>query len=320
MDQEERRARREEARRRVRRQRRVVAGLLVCVPLLGAGGGLALTGGDEDDDRAARAQPPPPPELPRGGRTLFPRHRIVGFYGAPQDRELGALGIGTPTRAARRLRRQSRPYARGRRPVLPMLELIAVIAQGARGHDGKYRARQRRSTIRRYLAAARRERALLVLDVQPGHAEFMDEVRRLEPFLKEPDVGLALDPEWYTPGAVPGRVIGSTDAATVNRIGAYLSRLVRRGRLPEKLLLVHQFTAGMIRDRDRLARHPGVALAINVDGFGDRPNKRAKYREFTRARPRFRNGFKLFYREDTDLMRPRDVLRLRPRPDIVVYE
>lgn len=320
MDQEERRARREEARRRVRRQRRVVAGLLVCVPLLGAGGGLALTGGDEDDDRAARAQPPPPPELPRGGRTLFPRHRIVGFYGAPQDRELGALGIGTPTRAARRLRRQSRPYARGRRPVLPMLELIAVIAQGAPGHDGKYRARQRRSTIRRYLAAARRERALLVLDVQPGHAEFMDEVRRLEPFLKEPDVGLALDPEWYTPGAVPGRVIGSTDAATVNRIGAYLSRLVRRGRLPEKLLLVHQFTAGMIRDRDRLARHPGVALAINVDGFGDRPNKRAKYREFTRARPRFRNGFKLFYREDTDLMRPRDVLRLRPRPDIVVYE
>jgi hypothetical protein len=57
-----------------------------------------------------------------------------------------------------------------------------------------------------------------------------------------------------------------------------------------------------------------------VDGFGDRPNKIAKYREFTRSYRRRLNGFKLFYEEDTNLMRPRDVLRLRPVPDLVVYE
>ena len=35
---------------------------------------------------------------------------------------------------------------------------------------------------------------------------------------------------------------------------------------------------------------------------------------------RFHAGFKLFYHEDTNLMSPRQVLRLRPRPELVVYE
>ena len=32
------------------------------------------------------------------------------------------------------------------------------------------------------------------------------------------------------------------------------------------------------------------------------------------------NGFKLFFREDTGLMSPRDVLALEPAPDVVVFE
>ena len=65
-----------------------------------------------------------------------------------------------------------------------------------------------------------------------------------------------------------------------------------------------------------------MALTVNVDGFGTRPAKISKYREFTRGeRGRGRhNGFKLFYEEDTNLMRPAGVLRLRPSPDLVVYE
>jgi hypothetical protein len=63
-----------------------------------------------------------------------------------------------------------------------------------------------------------------------------------------------------------------------------------------------------------------VALVVNVDGFGDQPNKIAKYREFTRDLPRRFNGFKLFYHEDQNLMSPTQVLRLRPQPDLIVYE
>ena len=37
---------------------------------------------------------------------------------------------------------------------------------------------------------------------------------------------------------------------------------------------------------------------MNVDGFGDRANKVAKYREFTHDGTHFRRGFKLFYEED----------------------
>ena len=141
-------------------------------------------------------------ELPRGGRRVLPDNRVVAFYGAPQSRELGALGIGTPDRAARRLDRQARAYARGSRPVLP-----------AHGADRGHRARRRRARAAvphpparcRHRAlparrAARRMRCSL-LDIQPGRSDFFTETTRLERWLREPDVGLALDPEWRSPPA-----------------------------------------------------------------------------------------------------------------------
>ncbi len=76
----------------------------------------------------------------------------------------------------------------------------------------------------------------------------------------------------------------------------------------------------MIDDERALRDYPGVAEVVNVDGFGTQAQKKAKYREFTRGRARELNGFKLFYREDTGLMTPRQVLRLRPQPDVVAYE
>jgi hypothetical protein len=272
---------------------------------------------------AAKAKPPPPPELPRGGRVILPRYRVVGFYGAPQDAELGQLGIGTPAQAAAKLEKQARPYRRGGKPVLPAFELISTVASGAPGNDGRYSYRQPRKVIDRYLKAARKAKALLLLDIQPGHVDFMRDVRALRPYLEQPDVSLALDPEWKVPeGQIPGQVIGSTEAADVNRVSAYLAAIVREKQLPQKLLVVHQFTDDMIRNKQQLTQPPGIALVLNVDGFGDRPNKISKYHEFARPRiaRRFHTGFKLFYKEDTNLMSPRGVLRLRPQPDLVVYE
>jgi hypothetical protein len=251
--------------------------------------------------------------------VIFPGNRVVAFYGAPQDPQLGELGIGTPARAAAKLERQARAYG----SVLPAFELIATVASGSPGDDGRYSTRQPRRVIDRYLKAARAAKALLILDIQPGHAEFMDEVRALRPYLEQPDVSIALDPEWKVPdGQVPGRVIGSTDAADVNMVSAYMSAIVRARKLPQKLLVVHQFTDSMIMRKELLSRPPGVALTLNVDGFGNRAVKVAKYDEFTRTpiARRFHAGFKLFYHEDTNLMSPPRVLRLRPRPEFVVYE
>jgi hypothetical protein len=316
-----RRRRRQDAQRRVYRRRRLVAAgvAVLVVALLAAGGMLAFGGGGggetEANQQSERAV------LPRGGRTILPDNRVVAYYGAPQDDELGILGIGSPRSAAARLERQARPYARRGRPVLPAFELIAAIVTSEAGDGGDHSMRQDDSTIRRYLRVARAHRMLLLLDIQPGYAPFLQEAKALERWLKEPDVGLALDPEWsMKPPLLPAQEIGSTDAATVNEVSRYLSALVRRNDLPQKLLVVHRFTGDMIQAEHQLERDPGVALVVNVDGFGDQPNKISKYREFTRDLHRRYNGFKLFYHEDQNLMSPKQVLRLRPQPDLIVYE
>jgi hypothetical protein len=223
---------------------------------------------------------------------------------------------------AKRLAKQARPYRAGGRPELPAMELLATIANGSAGDDGMYRTRQPDAVVRRYLQAARRARALLILDIQPGHAGFLTEARHLEKWLREPDVSLALDPEWHVPAdEVPGRVIGSVTAREVNAVSFWLAEIVDRYDLPEKLLVVHRFTHDMVADEPQLKDRPGVALTVNIDGFGTREVKVAKYRSFAhRPLSAVHNGFKLFYHEDTGMMRPGQVLKMRPRPELVVYE
>jgi hypothetical protein len=311
-----------------RRRRRnalgvLAAGSLVAGVAVGSGvnGGHGATRAQALLPPAAAAPPrPAPTQLPGGGRTIFPHHRVVAFYGAPQDPQLGALGIGSPDQAARRLLAQARPYGRKTRPVLPAMELIVTVAAADAGTDGLYRTRQSDAVVGRYLRAARRIKALLVLDIQPGHARFIDEARHLDKWLRLPDVGLALDPEWHTPGEVPGRVIGSVGAAEINTVARHVAKIVRERNLPEKLFVVHQFTPDMIQGKAAVIHPAGLAMTMNVDGFGDRANKVAKYREFTRDGTHFNDGLKLFYHEDTGLMQPSSVLSLTPPPDLVVYE
>ncbi len=302
-------------------RRRLVA--FAVLLLIAVGFGYLIGGGASSDTPAPQAKHAAPKlvQLPRGGRQLLPDRRIVAYYGAPQDEELGALGIGTPGDAARRLQRQAQSYAEAGRPVLPALELIAVVAAAQPGEGNRYNTRQDDATIDRYLRAARRAKALLVLDIQPGRSDFYTEARRLERWLAEPDVGLAIDPEWRMgPDEVPGQVIGHVDAGEVNAVTAWLSGIATRNQLPQKLFLIHQFTNDMVDDT-KLQERPGLAMVLNADGFGSPALKKAKYRAFTSSPRRFfGEGFKLFYREDTNLMTPRQVLRLRPPPDVVVYE
>jgi hypothetical protein len=312
-----------------RRRRGLAVGLLLVAAAVAAV--LALTAfGDDDEARTASAQtegekptptPTPPPTLPNGGRRIFPDYRVVGFYGNPAADELGILGIGPPSKVAAKLRRQARPYARKTRPVLPAFELISTIANADPGDDGMYRSRMPDRLIRRYLKAARKAKAILVLDIQPGRADFFTETTRLRKWLKQPDVGLALDPEWrMQANEVPGTVIGSVRAREVNATTAWLDQLVTKFNLPQKLVVIHQFTLDMIDDRSKLKPRKGLAITLNADGFGTHAAKLDKYRTFTRGPKRLHHGYKLFYKEDTDLMTPQEVMRMRPRPDFIVYE
>ena len=85
---------------------------------------------------AAGERAPGPKELPRGGQSVLPQNRVVGFYGAPQADGLGELGIGSPASAARRLRRQVKPYkSRSRQPILPVFELDISDSEVPRAAD-----------------------------------------------------------------------------------------------------------------------------------------------------------------------------------------
>jgi hypothetical protein len=264
-------------------------------------------------------------ELPRGGRQIFPAYRLVGYCGAPASPALGRLGIGRLDDRVAEIEKLARSYAVDRDP-LPVLELIAIVVQAHPGTDGRYRVRIGDGVIRTYLEAARRHRALLLLNVQPGRARFLDEVKTLERWLREPDVGIALDPEWAIgPGQTPGRVFGSTTGTVVDSVAAYLDGLVRADALPQKVLVVHQLNPRIVSGWGALRRRDGVVVVKSVDGIGNAAEKITTWKRLvTRLPSTLHPGFKLFFDEDRrdggKLMSAAQVLALRPRPEYVLYE
>lgn len=281
---------------------------------------------------ATPAEAPPPAvdpptkakiELPRGGREIFPTHRVVGFCGTPGAPALGRLA-GNLTNKVRSLQAQADKY-HGRK-ILPVLELIAVVVQGAPGNDGKSRRRVPDSVVDEYLQAARSAKALLLLNIQPGHSDFMTEAKHYDKYLRQPDVGLALDPEWAMRGKQkPGATFGQTSGSTINEVAEYLSGIVKANDLPEKALVFHQVNAYVVKDENTLTPHPGVALIKSVDGLGPKGAKIKTYNFLVKSMPTsVHAGFKLFFDEDTTnggkLMTPDEVLALSPEPEYVMYE
>ena len=262
--------------------------------------------------------------LPRGGTTIFPAHRLVGFAGYPGAPALGRLGIGALEDRVREIEGLGQQYAAGRAP-MPVLELIATVVHGSPGADGMYRTRIADAVVQRHLDVARAHRAILLLNIQPGRAAFLDEVKAWERWLREPDVGLALDPEWAVQaGQVPGRVFGSTTGAELDAVAAYVSGIVTAGGLPEKVVLYHQLHASIVRDPAALRPHPGIALVVSVDGIGTPAQKASTWRGIVAQTPdHVHKGLKLFYEEDArpgPLMTPAQVLALTPQPEYVLYE
>jgi hypothetical protein len=268
--------------------------------------------------------PTPPQELPRGGRTLFPDYRLVGFCGTPNAPALGALQGNLPARA-KELEAQAEKYAT-KRKLLPVFELIAVVVQSGAGPDGKYRRRVDDSVIDHYLKVARASKALLLLNIQPGQSDFLTEVKTFDKYLREPDVGVALDPEWaMKPKQTPGRFYGQTDGETINEVASYLSDIIKEGDLPEKALVFHQVNRGVLKDEPQLNPMPGVIFIKSVDGLGPMHTKIETYDYLMLTmRKGVHPGFKLFYDEDTRngsrIMSPKEVLALSPQPEYVMYE
>ena len=262
--------------------------------------------------------------------SLLPQKRIVAFYGNPLSKKMGILGALPPDQMLAKLDEVVAEWRKAdpSEPVQPALHLIATVAQGAPGRDGKYRLRMDSSLIEQVYGWAQQKGALLFLDIQTGQATVQEELPRLLPFLARPNVHLGIDPEFHMhydkEGVQPGKKIGTLSAAEVNYAIGQLSKLVAEKNLPPKVLVVHRFTRPMLRGAKDIRLDPRVQVVINMDGWGQPWLKYDSYKDYVVGEPVQFTGFKLFFGNDTKkgdkLLTPLEVLQLKPKPIYIQYQ
>lgn len=267
-----------------------------------------------------------PPRMPAPlAGAILPGKRIIAFYGNPLSRRMGILGEFEPDEMLRRLDIEVAEWNRldPRHPVQPALHLIAVVAQGSPGRDGMYRARMDSALIEKVYGWARRKNAILFLDVQVGKSTLQQELPPLARFLKRPDVHLGIDPEFSMKlGGIPGKRIGTFDAADINYASRFLAELVEQHQLPPKLLVVHRFTQRGVTNASRIALDPRVQVVMHMDGFGAPWLKRDSYWAYIKKEPVQFAGWKQFTkaRNDSPPTSKQEILRLWPVPLYIQYQ
>lgn len=302
-------------------------GLLACSSVspdpAAVGGAAAVAPGEQTPT------PTPTPtqkELPGGGTKVFPEYRLVGYAGIEgSGSAMGKLGVGDMDERVQEMTELGQKYTAGGKKVMPTVEFIATVVQPSPGKDGKWRTRASDESVRKHLDAARKVDGVLLLAIQPGRADFPTEVEHYEKWLKEPDVGVALDPEWRMgPGEVPMRTFGHVTGKELDDTAAYLAKVVKDNHLPEKVMLYHQLRVDIVRQGNDLKAHPGVVPIVSIDGIGSKSMKIDTWNAITKVKPaHVHPGFKLFFEEDAEfgpLMTPAEVLALKPTPDYVLYE
>ncbi len=261
-------------------------------------------------------------ELPGGGFHLFEDTRMVALYGSPQTAALGLLGEQAVGPAVERARQVAQAYGADGRRVLPAFEIIATVASAGAGPTGDYSRRTPIEVLRPWVDAARDEGLYVILDLQPGRTDFLEQAREYEELLREPHVGLALDPEWRLgPDQLHLRQIGSVAATEVQQVADWLAALTREHLLPQKLLVLHQFRLSMLPDRDTIVAPPELAVVVHMDGQGSLGAKHQTYGVVTQdARDRWHWGWKNFIDEDAPMATPDQVLALDPPVVLVTYQ
>jgi hypothetical protein len=255
--------------------------------------------------------------------AILPKRRILAYYGYPGSSAMGVLGEHDMPELLTMLQQHTHTYEQAdpQRPVLPALELIAVMAQKDPGRSGTHRARTPDSVLESYVRFTEAHGILLVLDVQPALSPLLDEVSALEKWLRYSHVHLAIDPEWIlSEGQVPGDTVGCVDAGVITQVQHLMGALSTKYGLPPKVLIVHQFLDSMIRNKSSLGPVPGVQLVIDADGFGGPNGKRNVYYDLITRSPVEFAGIKLFFKQDNPLMTAEEILALRPSPDVIIYQ
>jgi hypothetical protein len=263
-------------------------------------------------------------QLPGGGQVLWPGRRLVALYGHPGTPSLGVLGEQPLEQTLERARAVAAEYeGLGGVPAVPTLEVITTVASSVAGPDGDFSTETEIDQLRPWVDAAEAAGVYVVLDLQSGRTDFLTQAKVYEELLARPHVGLALDPEWrLEPGQRPLQQIGSVGVDEVNAVATWLADLTRDRRLPQKVLMLHQFRLSMIDGRERLdTGREELAVVLHGDGHGDPGMKLATWRALSASPPAGVNwGWKNFYDEDTPTFTPQQTVDVAPSPVFVSYQ
>lgn len=264
-------------------------------------------------------------QLPGGGQLPAAEKLYVALYGHPGAGVLGVLGEQDLDGSVERAREHAAPYEDlTDKQVLPMFEIITTVALGDPSPNGNYTNEVDPEFLRPWVERAGEEGIYVVLDLQPGRADLLDQAQKYESLLSLPHVGLAIDPEWkLKPDQRPLQVIGGVQAEEINRVSDWLAGLTRENNLPQKLLVLHQFRLDMLPDRENIKTdHDELQVLIHVDGQGGQGAKQGTWSVMRQDPPE--NvvwGWKNFYDEDQPMLTPSQTIdQVDPTPVMISYQ
>jgi len=260
--------------------------------------------------------------------AILPFKRVVAYYGNLYSKKMGILGELPPNQMLARLHQAVQEWQKAdpSTPVQPALHYIAVVASGDPGKDHMYRHRMPFKQIDTILYLAKKAHAIVFLDIQVSLSNIRAELPLLEKYIEMPQVHIGMDPEFsMKDGTLPGKKIGTFDAADINYVSDYLAKVVRKYNLPPKILIVHRFTRKMVTNYKEIKLHKEIQLVMNMDGWGEPDLKTGTYRNFIYPEPVQFTGFKLFYKNDIKkaphhMLTPTEVLKYKPYPIYIQYQ
>jgi hypothetical protein len=256
--------------------------------------------------------------------SMLLNNDVLAFYGHPLSRNMGILGRYSIKELDEKLTALAENYAaeNGGRGVRKAFYIIygTVWPEGEIGII-------KEDVLQQYIQYALENDILIFLDHQIGRYNPIDSLKRMLPYLRYPNVHLALDPEWRT--TKPMLEIGTVTADEINRAQEVMEAYILEHRIPgERMLVIHQFNWRMIRNREKVdSGFNRVRLVHCADGFGSPGLKRSSYAYNAEAANMPIKGFKLFYNFgipgagfDSPLLTPKEVYSLEPRPYIIMYQ
>lgn len=253
---------------------------------------------------------------PQGYLSQF---RLVAFYGSPTGPGLGILGELPREQMHHQLLATVAEYAPfSDRLILPAYHLVTTVANP---HPPDYQHQVNLTLIESWIEAARALETAVILDIQPGRSDILAEYERLEYLLYEPHVHLALDPEFVMNSwQVPLVNVGQLYAAEINAIQARLNAIGAEIGL-NRVLILHQFSPGMLPDKALIEDYPYVEILIDGDGVGASGAKIRNYTTYATESAFEYGGFKLFPTDgDYPVLTPAEVMNLKPQPVLIIYQ